>query len=647
MFLLPTDVRPVRTAGVDRFSLAEAGDLPRFAPMKNFFTSFFATLSALIVFLLGGVGCFFLLLGVLAAMGEKRPATVPSGAYLVFDLAANIQDAPTQVEGLDELMEVFGGRAPRQLQLREVTRALEAAAKDEAIKGLYLTGSMRPQGYGSGFAALKEVREALEVFKASGKPIKAYLGYARTWDFYLASTAGELVLDPYGAVAMPGLASQPMFFPGTFEKFGIGVQVTRVGKYKSAVEPYTRKDMSPENRAQVQKLLDDVWATLTTAIEQSRNLPAGSLQKAVDTKGLLRADDALKLKLVDRTAYLDEILAELKSATGRQGSSQPFKQIAMKDYARLVSSGGLSAKRQGDRKIELGAGGRGKLAIVYAEGEIVNGTGNEDGYVYGDKTARLLRQIRQDDNIRAVVLRVNSPGGSVTASEAILRELRLIQRDKPVIVSMGTVAASGGYWIATASGRVFAEPTTITGSIGVYGLFLNFQGLATEKLGLTFDTVKTGKFADAATIIRPKTEEELAIFQTAVDWVYDQFISKVTDARKLDRKVVEEIAQGRVWSGSEALKLKLVDEIGGLADAVKYAAGKAGLGDNFRVVEYPRKKQFAEQFAEVFDPRRREQTFGGPVGVFIRELTDELKSLGKFNDPRGLYTRLPFELRLN
>jgi protease-4 len=259
----------------------------------------------------------------------------------------------------------------------------------------------------------------------------------------------------------------------------------------------------------------------------------------------------------------------------------------------------------------------------------------------------MLRQIRQDDSVSAVVLRVNSPGGSVTASEAILRELRLINQDKPVIVSMGTVAASGGYWIATASDRIFAEPTTITGSIGVFGMFLNFQGLATEKLGLTFDTVKTGKFADAATIIRPKTDAELAIFQDSVDWVYDQFISKVAAARKLDRKVVEEIAQGRVWSGSEAQKLKLVDELGGLADAIKFAAGKADLGDNFRVAEYPRKKQFAEQFTEALEGRHREQTLGGPVGLLIREVTRELETLGRFNDPRGLYARLPFELRLN
>lgn len=615
--------------------------------MKNFFTSFFATLTALLVFLVGAFLCFFLLIGALVAMGEKKPVLVQNGSYLVFDLGTNIQDTPAQAEGLEELMEAFGGEGRRQLQLREVTRALQAAAGDDAIKGLYLTGTMRVLGYGSGFAALKEVREAVQAFKAAGKPVKAYLDYAGTREFYVASVADELVLDPYGAVIMPGLASQPMFFTGAFEKFGIGVQVTRVGKYKSAVEPFTLRQMSPENRAQIQKLLDDLWATLTVSIEESRKLPAGAIQKTVDEKGLIRAEDALRFKLVDRVAYLDEVLDELKAATGRQGSREPFKQIAIKDYARLVSAGGLVAKRQAEGKIELGTGGRGKIAIVYAEGEIVDGTGNEEGLVYGEKTSRMLRQIRQDDSVSAVVLRVNSPGGSVTASEAILRELRLIQKEKPVIVSMGTVAASGGYWIATAADRVFAEPTTITGSIGVYGMFVNFQGLANDRLGLTFDTVKTGRFADAATVVRPKTEAELAIFQESVDWVYDQFIAKVTDARKLDRKVVEEIAQGRVWSGSEALKLKLVDEIGGLGDAVKFAATKAELGDNFRVAEYPRKKQFAEQFKESLENRRREQAFPGPLGMLVREMTAELQALGRLNDPRGLYARMPFELRLN
>jgi protease-4 len=616
--------------------------------MKSFFTSFFATLTALIVFVFGSLLVGFLFIAALAAMGQKKPVTVASGSYLVFNLSTNIQDTPAQAEGLEEFMEAFGGGRGRMLQLRAATRALQAAAKDSDIKGLYLTGSLQPAGYGSGYGAMREVRAAIEAFKDSGKPVKAYLDVAGTRDFYLASAADEIVLDPYGAVVMPGLASQPMFFAGAFEKFGIGVQVTRVGKYKSAVEPYTRKDMSPENRAQIQKLLDDVWGSLTPVIEQARKLAPGSLQSAVDEKGLIRAEDALKLKLVDRIAYLDEVLAELKVATGRtKNSTQPFRQVSLRDYARQVSTDGLAAKRVNEGRIELSSAGKGRLAIVYAEGEIVDGTGNDEGYVYGEKTSRLLRQIRLDPNIKAVVLRVNSPGGSVTASEAILRELHLINETRPVVVSMGTVAASGGYWISTASDRIFAEPATITGSIGVFGMFLNFQGLANDKLGLTFDTVKTGRFADAATVVRPKTEAELALFQTTVDWVYEQFIAKVVAARNLDRPVVEEIAQGRVWSGSEALKLHLVDEIGGLADAVKYAAGQANLGEDFRVSEYPRKKLFAEALKEAMEGRRRDQAFGGPVGLFLRQAADELQTLNKFNDPRGLYARLPLELRLN
>jgi protease-4 len=615
--------------------------------MKTFFTSFFATLAGLIVFLFGGMFLLFICFAALASLGQKKPVVVQNGSYLVFDLAANIQDAPQQTEGLDDLMEAFGGDAPHVLQLREVTRALQAAAKDDAIAGLYLTGSLRPAGYGSGYAALKEVREAIEAFKASGKPVKAYLAYADTRDFYLASVASEIVLDPYGAVVIPGLAAQPMFYAGAFEKFGIGVQVTRVGKYKSAVEPYTRKDMSPENRAQTQKLLDDVWGTLTSAIEQARKIPAGGLQKAVDEKGLLRADAARQLKLVDRVAYLDEVLDELKTDTGRKGANQNFKQVPLKSYARLITSGGLVGKRQNEGRIELSSGGRGKIAIVYAEGEIVDGTGNEAGYLYGEKTARMLRQLRQDDSVKAVVLRVNSPGGSVTASEAIHRELRLIGKQKPIIVSMGTVAASGGYWITTYADRIFAEPTTITGSIGVFGLLLNIQGLATDKLGLSFDTVKTAKYADLGTITRPKTDAELAIFQNNVDWVYDQFITKVAESRKLDRAVVEEIAQGRVWSGTEALKLHLVDELGGLASAIKYAATKAKLGDDFRVAEYPRRKQFAESLTEALEGRHREQAWGGAAGLFLQQAVGEFQALKKFNDPHGLYARLPLELRLN
>ncbi|HVZ65264.1 MAG TPA: signal peptide peptidase SppA [Lacunisphaera sp.] len=641
------DYRLSNSRPSNRFSLAVAAALPTVARMKNFFTSFFAALMALIVFALGGMVLCFLVLAAFAALGQKKTVTVQRGSYLVLDLAAAIRDAPSQTEGLDQIMEAFGDRGLRTLQLRQVTRSLEAAAHDDDIAGLYLTGSVRAAGYSSGYAALKEVREAIQAFKASGKPVKAYVDFATTRDLYVDSVASEIVLDPYGAILMPGLATQPMFFAGAFEKFGIGVQVTRVGKYKSAVEPYTRRDMSPENREQTQKLLDDVWATLTTSIEHDRKLAPGTVQKVADAKGLIRANDALKAGLVDRVAYLDEVLDELKAATGRRQSSEPFKQVALRDYAKLVSTGGLVAHRTDEKRVELG-GGPGKLAIVYAEGEIVDGFGGEDGVLYGQKMARMLRELQQDRNVKAVVLRVNSPGGSVSASEAILREMRQLGRTKPVIVSMGTVAASGGYWISTCAERIFVEPSTITGSIGVFGMFLNIQGLANDKLGLTFDTVKTGKLAELLTITRAKTSDELAVFQDSVDWVYAQFLGKVGAARKIEPKALEEIAQGRVWSGAEAVKLGLADEIGGLAAAVKYAAKKGGLGENFRVAEYPRRKMFAEAFAEAFEGRRHDQSAtAGPLGQFFDRATAELRTLAHFNDPSGLYARLPFELQFN
>jgi protease-4 len=594
------------------------------------------------VFCFGAVVVFFIFVGVLASMGEKK-VNVEHGSYLVLDLSANIQDSPEQMEGFEKFAEAFGGKGARNLQLRQVTRALQAAAADGDISGVFVRGQISAANYGSGFAALREVRDALAEFRKSGKPVKAYLTYAGTRDYYVASVADQITIDPYGAVLMPGLASQPMFFTGAFEKFGIGMQVTRVGKYKSAVEPFTRKDMSPENRAQTQKLLDDIWADLVSGIEKSRGLAAGTLQKTIDSEGILRAKAAVDAKLVDRVAYWDVVLEDLKAATGRKGAKETFKQISLKDYAKLVGDG-LVARRTEGGKVELG--NKGKLAILYAEGSIVDGDGNDEHTIHGDKVARQLRELRLDDTVKAVVLRVNSPGGSASASEVIQREVRLTREKKPVIVSMGALAASGGYWISTYGDHIFAEPSTITGSIGVFGMFPNIQGLTNDKLGLTFDTVKTGKFADAGTIVRPKTEEELAVFQRMVDWIYEEFTGKVAESRKLDLAKVREIAQGRVWSGTEGKALGLVDEIGGLGDAIRYAAQKANLGEKFRVVEVPRKKQFAEAFAEALNEHRREQAVKGAFGVFIQQATEELHELTRYNDPQGVYARMPLNLNL-
>jgi protease-4 len=606
--------------------------------MKNFFTSMLGALVALIIFTGGGLLLFIGLIGAIAAMSGEKPAALESGSYLVFNLDTNISDGPPRFD-----FSVFTGneRAP-SLQLRTVIRALRAAATDSRIAGVLLTGTLSSVDYGSGYAALREVRTALAEVRAAGKPVKAYLTFADKKDYYLASVASDVVLDPYGMILLPGLASEPMFFAGAFEKFGIGIQVTRVGKYKSYVEPFTRKDMSPENREQIQKLLDDVWGSLVADIAKSRGLTPAAVQATVDAEGIIRADAAKAGKLVDRVAYRDEVIEELKAATGRKGSKESFKQITLAGYARIAPDRMDAAKKPGLTV-------RGKhIAVVYAEGDIVDGEG-EPGEVGGVKFARELRRLRQDDNVKAIVLRVNSPGGSATASEAIQREIRLARKEKPVIVSMGSYAASGGYWIATYGDRIFAEPTTITGSIGVFGIQFDVQKLA-NNLGFTFDSVKTGKFADAITITRPKTSEELEVFQHMVDWIYGEFVGKVADSRHLKPEFVREIAQGRVWSGTEALHLGLVDELGGLDAAIKHAAGKAGLGANYRLEEYPRKKEFGEALAEMIDrvnPRGTRAGATGIVGEITRRMESELRVLRTFNDPQGVYARLPLELAIH
>jgi protease IV len=606
--------------------------------MKNFFTSMLGALVALMIF---SVGCVLLGIGFIAALaalggGEKHSASVERGSYLVFDLSTNIADAPAPVD-----FGILGGKSDT-LQLRTATRALRSAAKDDRIAGIFITGDLTPAAFGSGYAALKEVRSALEDFKASGKPITAYVTYVTTKSFYLASTASDLAIDPYGVILMPGLASEPTFFAGAFEKYGINVQVTRVGKYKSAVEPFTRREMSPENREEVQKLLNDIWGGLLADIAPSRETTPEKIQATVDTEGLIRPEVAKAAHLVDRIAYRDEIYDDLKAKTGRAGSKETFKQVTIADYAKVAKDNADAPKKDGDVP-RTGKGGR--IAIVYAEGEIVDGEG-DTGEVGGTKFSRELRKLRQDENVKAVVLRVNSPGGSASASEVIQREVRLMKKVKPVVVSMGTYAASGGYWIAAYGDRIFAEPTTVTGSIGVFGIQFDVKKLA-NNFGVTFDSVKTGKFADSLTISRPKTPEELAVLQRMVDWIYGEFIGKVAEARKLAPERVEEIAQGRVWSGSEAKEIGLVDELGGLNAAIAYAAQKAGLGTNYRLVEYPRQKELVEAIQDMLEGvpplYARSSTLTAKIAA---HLESELKMLRAFNDPNGIYARLPLNLNI-
>ena len=628
--------------------------------MKNFFKIVFGTFLALVLFAI----CAALLgISVLVGLGRyyanKKETTVAieKGAYLVVDMSVNVTDTPPPSEGDQLLGRVFGGGDEDTVSLRSLLGAINAAKTDSRIAGIFLTGSFEPSGYGSGFAALKEVRDALASFRDSThKPVTAYLVAPSKRDYYLASVATRIYLNPFGEMDFTGLASEPTFYKGALDKYGIGVQVTRVGKYKSFVEPYILQKMSPENREQTTKLLGDLWSEFKDGVSQERKISADQIQALADATGIVNAETAKQTGLVTDLAYLPDVLEGLRKQTGDSTETvadrHTFKQVDLATYAKQMVGKPETTEASFANLTDKTP----RLAVVYAEGDIVDGEGEATGYIGGDRFARVLRGLRNDPSVKGILLRVNSPGGSGLASEVIQRELVLTrQAGKPVVVSMGTVAASGGYYISTAADRVFAEPNTITGSIGVFGILPNIQGLANNN-GVTFDSVKTGKFADLGTLDRPKTPEELNVIQTLVDQFYGRFKDRVATGRKLALEQVEEIAQGRVWSGEEALKIGLVDEIGGLDKALAFAKGKAGLPGNAKIVEYPAPRDLAETLTAYFGGEKRPlasaghllhiPAHAGPLAQKVGEMQADLEALTRFNDPSGVYARLPFDLRV-
>ena len=596
--------------------------------MKDFVKMFFAALLALAVVVGGVVAAMFFFVAVVVG-GKETPKVAP-GSYLVLDLSAPIIDKPSDRSPRDVLQDAAFGGPGHGINLWTVTEAIRRAGDDKRVKGIYLTGTIVRSGWSSGWGALKEIRDNLAAFRAKGKRIVVYSQAYTEESYYLASVADEVVVNPFGGLEFNGFASQPLFYAKAFEKFGVGVQVTRVGKYKSAVEPFILDKMSDANREQIQKLLGDMWDEYLKAVSAARRVPVDQLQRIADTKGMLRGVEMVDAKLADKTAYFDDVLDELRKDTGVTDAAKPFRQITLGEYLKT-----LSERRRG----------KGQVAVLYAEGDIVDGGSRVN--VGGDYFARLLRRARQDKDVKAVVLRVNSPGGSAAASEVIQREVRLLKREKPVIVSMGTVAASGGYWISTYGDKIFAEPTTLTGSIGVFGMLPNFEKLM-NNVGVGSDVVKTGKYADLGTVYRAKTPEELALIQGEVDWIYGEFISKVAEGRKLPRAKVEEIAQGRVWSGVEAKALGLVDEMGGLEDAIHYAAQSAKLGDNYSLAIYQVKKNPMEQIITSLGEDGEDQTDGDvSIAAPARELLDQARRFSTLNDPRGVYARLPYDLNIH
>jgi protease IV len=586
--------------------------------------------------LLGGIGLggLVLLIALAASSSKDSGPQVKDKSVLVLDLSLNITDSKPSRSTSAAIQEALSDESGDAVTLRTVLDAIDSAKKDPKIVGMYLEGSSDASS--SGFANLKEVRSALQRFRDAKKPIFAYEMDWNERDYYLGSVANTIAINPYGSLELNGFSSQAMFWTGALEKYGVGVQVTRVGKYKSAVEPFLLKKMSPENRQQTQKLLGDIWGEYLKTVGPSRKLSVPQLQAVADNGGTLMANEALKGKLVDKVVYFDEIATELKKLTGTDAEDKSFKQISLKNYARVAES-----------KNSTRAHKKNQIAVLYAEGEIVDGEGGPT-QVGGDRIAEEMRKIREDDDIKAVVLRVNSPGGSATAAEVIGREVALTGKKKPVIVSMGNLAASGGYWISMGSSKIFAEASTITGSIGVFGMLFNAEKLAANN-GITWDVVKTARFADTNTVSRPKNPQELANIQRIVDRIYDLFITKVADSRKLPKNKVQEIAQGRVWSGTAAKQLGLVDEIGGLEDAVREAAKQAKLGDDWQLEEYPKRRSLEEQILERISGVRvvKPATKLDPLSAEVKKMQDELAVIKSMNDPQGIYVRLPFDLRIN
>jgi protease IV len=606
--------------------------------MKDFIKYTFASLlgSLLGLVLIGsiGLGGLVILIAMAASSSKDSGPQVKDKSVLVFDLSLNITDSkPSRSTGA-ALEEVLSDEGSDTVTLRSVLDAIASAEKDPKIVGIYLEGNS--DSGGSGLANLKEVRSALQRFRDTKKPIFAYEMDWNEREYYLGSVANTIAVNPFGSVELNGFSSQTMFLAGALEKYGVGIQITRVGKYKSAVEPFLLKKMSTENRQQTQKLLGDIWGQYLTTIGPNRKLTVPQLQAIADNSATLMAEEALKSKLVDKVVYFDEIVTELKKLTGTDAENKSFKQISLKNYARIAE----------DKNFNRGNKNK-QVAILYAEGEIVDGEGGVS-QVGGDRIAQELRKIREDDDVKAVVLRVNSPGGSVTASEVIGREVVLTAKKKPIIVSMGNLAASGGYWISMGSQKIFAESNTITGSIGVFGILPNVEKLAANN-GLTWDVVKTTRFADINTISRAKTPQELANIQKVVDRIYDRFITKVANSRKLPKGKVLEIAQGRVWSGAAAKELGLVDAIGGLEDAVKEAAKQAKLGNDWELEEYPKRRSLEERILEKLSGIRASKTVIklDPLTAEVKKMQEELAVVKSMNDPQGVYVRLPFNWRID
>jgi protease-4 len=543
--------------------------------MKQFFGAFFGSILGILI---TGVVCAFIIGAIVAgsiksAFDTDRDVlfSVKNNSVLHLKLEGKIDERGREnpFEDID-----LGPFVPEgAMGLNDITNVLKKAKSDPKVKGVYL--EIKPMIIG--MASLEEIRNAIEDFRTSGKFVYSYSeGYSQK-SYYLASAASKIFLHPEGSLEFKGLNSRLVFFKNALEKMNVEMQVFRHGKFKSAVEPFMLDKMSAANREQVETYLGSIWNVILQGISKDRNIPSEKLNQLADDLSINTPAAAVENKLIDATLYADEVLSLIKKDL-KLMATEKIAFVPVRKYQK--STFAVDGK---DKKLK-----KDKIAVIYAVGQIMSGEGSDET-IGSDRIAKAIKDAREDASIKAIVMRVNSPGGSALASDVIWREVILTKKVKPFVVSMGDLAASGGYYISCAADRIFAQPNTITGSIGVFGLLPNAQKAFAEKLGIHVDTVNTNKNSDVGSVFRPVTTDEYAYIQSGVEKVYDTFIGRVADGRNTNKPMVDSIGQGRVWSGSDAININLVDELGGLEKAVQYAAKKAGTSD-YRLVELPKRK---------------------------------------------------------
>ena len=586
--------------------------------MKSFFKFLLASVLGVFISMML---IFFIFLGIIGVMISSADKVVDVKENSVFHMKLDQPIVDRSSKNPFDDFDFISMTPTSRLGLDDILENIKKAKTDDNIKGIFLEISM-PQ---TGISTLGEIREALDDFRESGKFILAHADYYSQAAYYLASVADHLYLTPTGLVQWTGLRSEIMFYKGTLDKLGLEPQILRHGKFKSAVEPFMYEKMSDESREQVMSYLNSIWQVITESVGESRNIPAGEVDMIADRLLVRSAESAVEQGLVDELLYKDQLLLKLKELAGLE-EDDDVRSVSIAQYTKVP------AKR------EWRGLPRDKVAIVYAQGVIDMGSGSELS-IGSDRISRAIRTARLDSTIKAIVFRVNSPGGSALASEIIWREVDLAVKEKPVIVSMGDVAASGGYYIAAPATKIIASPQTITGSIGVFGLLLNANEFLEDKIGITVDVAKTNQFADIGSIYRPMTPAEREILQEGVEDIYRVFTQRVADGRDMHVEKVDEIGQGRVWSGYSARELGLVDEFGGLNRAIELAVEESGI-EEYRIVSLPEQKDPFEELLKAFSGGVRARLFGENHGIFTRHY--EILRIAIEN--QGVQARMPFDI---